>query len=68
MKVFIRHVDSTVTHDCGEMNPEQLHHFVRDIKDSGIYDGETEHNLIDVGVQYVQKGGRFFAEVFWSDE
>lgn len=36
MKVYVRS-ESAERADCGEMNPEQFHHFFADLRENGLY-------------------------------
>ncbi|MFW6024069.1 MAG: hypothetical protein ACOC8P_00440 [Dichotomicrobium sp.] len=68
MKVRIRHEDQSTGSDCGEMNPEQLHHFIADLKEKGLLDAESEWHQPEFVLQYVDTGDEFFAEIVWSVE
>jgi len=69
MQVFIRHFEDIDGLDCGPMNPEQLHHFVADIKRRGVgVSGVVEH-FGNYEVQYVYDSDNhlFYAEIVFGD-
>lgn len=66
MQVRIRHEEQREGLACGDMNPEQLHHFVNDLKDRGILDAQYEEHACEVVLQYVDTGEEFFAEILWN--
>lgn len=66
MYVYIRHIASPNISYCGEMNPEQLHHFMNDVRERGIYDGEEEHPNINLIMQYVNDDSGFYVDIVWE--
>ena len=44
MNVRIRHEERVNSSNCGEMSPQELHHFINQIKACGIVDNEGQHH------------------------
>lgn len=66
MNVRIRHEERVNSSNCGEMSPQELHHFINQIKACGIVDNEGQHQEnIEVLTQFCDTGEEFFAEIIW---
>lgn len=67
MQVIIRHEDSIMGSNCGEMSPEELHIFKSDLKTCGIVDAEDVlFDDIRLITQFHDTGDEFFCEIIWG--